>query len=280
MFVGMPVRDGVHPLTMAGTVTPILHGFGGVLGTVIGSPWVDLARTDLVSQFLATREQELLFVDADIYFDPAIVETMRAACADVLTCTYRKKIAPHAFNLNPLGNQQPHIRRLREASMRLVGGARVIEIESDGLGCTLIARRVIEQLIKKHPELEFVAKDGTRKSWLFQPFIAPDADGLPRPAHDDRAFFLRARAAGFKVECLIDATIFHDGIEGRFGDLFDGHVSAELELGNRRVERAHLSPPGNGAHLSPPARLSPPGNGSTRLSPPEHWASTSTVTHG
>jgi hypothetical protein len=235
MFVGLPVRDNVHPLTMAATVSPILQQHGGQLGLEIGCPWIDIARTNIISQFLRSNETHLLFVDSDVWFDSSIVVVMMQECTDVLTCTYRKRKPPHDFCLRPIGNQQPHARRLFEAPMRIVeiqqsevparGTARVLEIESDGLGCTLVRRHVIEKMVSDHPELTYVDDDGAKRYWLFQPFVATDAEGVARPACDDKAFFLRARGSGFKVECLIDATIFHDGVEGRFGETFDAAIA-------------------------------------------------------
>jgi hypothetical protein len=226
MFVGLPVRDNVHPLTMAATISPILQRYGGQLGLEIGCPWIDIARTNIVSQFMKSNETHLLFVDSDVWFDPSIILAMLKADADVLTCTYRKRKPPHDFCLRPIGNQQPAARRLLEAPMRRVDGARVIEIESDGLGCTLVRRHAIEKMVSDHPELTYVDDDDVIRCWLFQPFVATDEDGVPRPACDDKAFFLRARGSGFKVECLIDATIFHDGVEGRFGNVFDSAIAS------------------------------------------------------
>jgi hypothetical protein len=237
MFVGLAVRDQVHPLTMAATVSPVLQRYGGQLGLEIGCPWIDIARTNLVARFLASAEELLMFVDADVWFEPSVVQSMIDARADVLTCTYRKRSPPHDFCLRPLGNQEPHARRLVESPLRIAemplgdvparrAIARVLEIESDGLGCTLIRRHVIEKMVWDHPELRYVDDDGTDRYWLFQPFVATDPDGIARSAGDDKAFFLRARGSGFKVECLIDATIFHDGIEGRFGDVFDAAIES------------------------------------------------------
>jgi hypothetical protein len=226
MFVGLPVRDNVHPLTMAATVMPVLQRHGGQLGLEIGCPWIDIARTNLVARFLASKESLLLFVDSDVWFEPAVLDAMIAANADILTCTYRKRSPPHDFCLRPLGSQQPHARRLLESPMRLLEEKRILEIESDGLGCTFIRRRVIEKMVWDHPELRYVDDDNTDRYWLFQPFVATDPSGVARSAGDDKAFFLRARGSGFKVECLIDATIFHDGVEGRFGNVFDAAIES------------------------------------------------------
>jgi hypothetical protein len=210
MFIGLPMRDDARPETKR-----MISGLQGRLGIVKGCPWVDIARTEIVELFLASGEAELLFVDADNWTDVETIAAMRTAGAAIITCTYRKRIPPHIWCMQPLEGKHPRL-----APMRTVDGKRIIEIESDGMGCCLIQRHVIETMVAKHPELDYVADDGTARHWLFQPFIALDHTGVRRPAGDDRAFFLRARAAGFKVECLVDATVFHDGIEGRLADVF------------------------------------------------------------
>lgn len=221
MFIGLPVRDDALPQTKA-TIEAILKRHGGSLYAHIGCPWVDIARTEIVARFLQTKETHLLWVDADNWFDPFLADGMLGANSPIVTCTYRKRFPPHAFCATPLGNQTPHIRRWREAPMRAVDGMRLVEIESNGLGCTLVQRHVIEHLVEAHPELSYANDAGRDRRWIFQPFVEPDADGIPRMAGDDRAFFIRARRAGFKVECLIDETVWHDGIEGNFArDVFD-----------------------------------------------------------
>ncbi len=51
-------------------------------------------------------------------------------------------------------------------------------------------------------------------------FLFVDGSGIQRHAHDDTAFFLRVKAAGFKPECLVDAPITHDGYAGNLAELF------------------------------------------------------------
>jgi hypothetical protein len=215
MFIGMPIREGVLPATM-GTIFGLLQKYPrSTLGTIQGCTWIDIARTEVLAQFLQTDQQELLWIDADISFDPNTIATMQAAKADVITATYRKRKPPHNFNVRTLRGEHP-----AEAPSRLVGQSRVIEIESDGLGCCLVQRAVIEKMVRELPELSYTSDDGGMRHWLFQPFVHVDFDGRRLPACDDKAFFLRARAVGFKVECLVDATVVHEGVPGRLADVF------------------------------------------------------------
>lgn len=178
---------------------------------VADCPWIDIARAELVGRFLDGKETELLFIDSDIWFDPKIVATMRAAESDVITCTYRKRSPPHQFVAALHGKKHP-----KEVECRRVDGCHVIEIERDGLGCCLIQRRVIEKMCT--PDLSYTSETG-QQGWNLFEYGLIEEDGVRRLGHEDKAFFQRVRAAGFKVECLMDAVIVHGGVPGRFLDV-------------------------------------------------------------
>ncbi len=214
MFIGTPLYGQMQSPTES-TIRGVLRLHGGKCSAVQGCSAVDLARSEVLGKFLESSESELLWVDADVSFDPAVVERMRDANADVITCTYRQRIAPHNYCARPLGGVHPTM-----APRRQVGAARIIEIERDGLGCCLVRRHVVERMIAISPGLFYVNNEGQRRAWLFQPFAYLDALGVQRPAADDVAFFMRARAAGFKIECLVDATVHHDGVSGCLADVF------------------------------------------------------------
>jgi hypothetical protein len=214
MFLAIPAHYDVSEETKR-TSLEVLARFGGTCVILQGTPWVDIARTELVARFLRSPERELLFIDSDIAFAPSVVDAMLAASSDIVVAPYKKKKPPHHWNLRTLEDELPD-----EAPLRRVGEQRLIEIESDGLGACLVRRAVLEQLTARHPELVYRTDDDEPRCWLFQPFVHPDADGTPRPACDDRAFFLRARDAGFRVEALVDVVVYHDGIGGSLAEVF------------------------------------------------------------
>jgi hypothetical protein len=47
---------------------------------------------------------------------------------------------------------------------------------------------------------------------------------VPRAVGEDIAFMFRARAVGFKVECVADCTVDHDGIACNLGELLDSDL--------------------------------------------------------
>jgi hypothetical protein len=214
MFLAIPAHYDASAETKR-TIAEVLGRFGGTALILQGTPWIDIARTELVARFLESKEEDLLFIDSDIAFAPSVVDAMRSAASDLVVAPYKKRKPPHRWNLRTLDDEHPD-----EAPMRRVGEHRLIEVESDGLGACLVGRRVLERLTARHPELVYRNDQDEPRCWLFQPFVHPDHDGTPRPACDDRAFFLRARDAGFRVEALVDVVVYHDGIQGSLAEVF------------------------------------------------------------
>lgn len=224
MFVAFPIHGVIWPQSMATAMSLLARG-----GTfrMYGSPWLDEVRSELVGQFLESREEELFFLDADNWVAGdliSIVETMRAANADVITCTYRKRTPPHSWvvRVNP-----------KTASVREVDGKRVMTVDGDGLGCCLIRRRVLESMRDRYrEELAYVNEGGADRVNLFEYGVWKDVKGIRHPGQEDRSFFERVWTAGFRPECLVDATVIHGSVPGNFGaEVLDAKVVVEREPG-------------------------------------------------
>ncbi|HXN33727.1 MAG TPA: hypothetical protein VN894_17780 [Polyangiaceae bacterium] len=224
MFFATPVYRKPSEATRK-TVEALLRRFGGQWVTV-ELPWVGNARSELAGQFLESGEPHCLWIDADISFAPEVVDLMLAAAAPIITCTYRRRKPPHGWAAQSLDR-----RDLCFAPERILPGGkqRVIEIASDGFGCVLVRRDAIERMCRRYrdpwrgPKLGYVSAEGKPRVHLFAHGVET-VDGRPRAVGEDTAFFLRARACGFTVECLADATIVHDGIRGCLGATFDALV--------------------------------------------------------
>ena len=218
MFFATPVYRKPSDATRR-TVEALQRRFGGPWVTV-ELPWVSIARSELAGKFLETSATECLWIDADISFAPETVDAMLAAAAPIITCTYRRRKPPHGWAAQSLDG-----RDLCFAPERLLPGGRqrVIEIAWDGFGCVLVRRDVIDRMCRRYrdpwrgPKLGYVGVGGKPRVHLFAHGVET-VDGERVAIGEDTAFFMRARACGFKIECLADATIWHDGIKGRLGD--------------------------------------------------------------
>ena len=209
-----PVPRGV--LT-AGAVIRTLseRGMRGVRDLVPCCTLLPLARSVQASRFLASPCEWMLCIDDDISADPATVLEMLSANADCLFATYAQRMPPHRITLRTIGGRDP-----RDAPTRTTAtGARVLEVAGGGLGLALVHRRVIEALFRRHPELAF-QEGGTAHVKIFEEQFL-DVDGQRRSVGEDLAFYARVLAAGFKVECLADAVVDHDGTVANLGDFLD-----------------------------------------------------------
>src|SRR5271165_5742917 len=223
MFIATPAyREPTEPTKRTAEGIHALHG--GVWRILSGCPWVGNARSELAGDFLESGESHMLWLDADIAFDPAIVQTMLDADAALITCTYRQRKKPDTFTVRTLHGEHPI-----DAPRRLVGGARVLEISDDGLGCCLVKRGVIEHMYAGLPQAGYVNDDGKARVHLFAHGVAL-IDGVRRAEGEDGAFFRRARALGHKVECLADAVIYHDGVPGRLADYLETEADKEKSM--------------------------------------------------
>jgi len=216
MLIAIPSYIGVSPKTML-TVVNVSTRYGGQISTVSDCPWIDQARSELVGQFLDSSQEELLFIDSDVSFDVSLVEGMKECKSDIVTVSYRRRVQPFHWSLTPLTQQM----KIKDSPMRNTdGGLRVIEIMSDGLGCCLIQRAVIEKMTENYPNLIYFTDEFKKRVNLFQHGVGV-IDGKPSFIGEDRMFFARARASGFKVECLVDATIHHGQITDSLAREFD-----------------------------------------------------------
>ncbi len=181
MFIATPCYRGEPQESTKRTATAIHASHGGEWRIVEGLPWVDHARAELVAEFLDTGEAEMLWLDADISFDPRVVDRMLAQTYHVVLCQYRTRKPPHQF--------------------------------VEGLGCCLVRRHAVETLWNAHPELAYMREHTVDKPGraLFTHGVGRASDGMTRMIGEDQAFLDRCRAAGFGVKSLKE-NICHDGV--------------------------------------------------------------------
>lgn len=245
LLFGPPQEDTPAGCRTIRSAVKLLHerGIRASVDVDAGATLLSLSRSSMAARFLDTGAKHLWFVDDDIYTPSETVLAMLSADADVVFVPYRQRYAPYPFVVRFRTGETVHNAPMRhmpcKCSVRAHLGAarpeyrRFLEVESGGLGCALIARRVIEKLFDVHRELQWFDADGKRQCWIFREELHEDppndrglADELDparrrHPVGEDIAFMQRACAAGFTVEAMIDAEIIHGGVRSDLGRSMD-----------------------------------------------------------
>lgn len=108
---------------------------------------VTRARNILVAMFLESGCSHLMFIDADIEFDPESVIRMLAMNKPIVAGAYPKKTLPidYAINLKFLDKER--------SKVRIENGA--VEVLDASTGFFLIQRYVFDKMIEHYPELHY-----------------------------------------------------------------------------------------------------------------------------
>jgi hypothetical protein len=219
---GRPAPRGVRTMREACAALSQMS-CSGLWSVIPGCTLLAVARSVQATQFLATHCEAMICIDDDIYTEPSTIVDLVEAGGDIVFATYRERLGHHRVILHTLDDGDPRLAPTR----RLESGRRVLELKTGPMGCCLIRRHVIERVIEAHPELTFEDSDGSRHTCIFnQSLVLEDRGGrqVPRAVGEDIAFMFRARAVGFKVECVADCTVDHDGIACNLGELLDSDL--------------------------------------------------------
>lgn len=198
-------------------------GFDASLALLGGDALVARARATLVAAFLdAPEATHLLFIDADIAFEPQQVARLLAADREFTAAFYPLKTIDWARL------PQRHVagEPLAEAGLSYVGlPCRGTEARRDGRfvtavyaggGFQLLHRTAIERMIAAYPETRFAATntyppppEASRNLYaLFDSLIDPET-GLY--LSEDYAFCQRWRAIGGEIWLDLDSRLTHTG---------------------------------------------------------------------
>jgi hypothetical protein len=160
-------------------------------------PWLHVARAMLVGAYKDGQGASILFRDDDLDPSPVVVSRMLAANVPAI-------VAPYVLRADDDESGKPSPARF-DTTLNEDGSVRWA-----GLGCALIKRAVISRLWFDHgDELQFMRR-GHRYVAMFRDFFADRDDGVEL-LEEDRAFWWRVQAAGYRVEALDDVMIPHAG---------------------------------------------------------------------
>jgi hypothetical protein len=231
IFVATPMYGGM----CTGMYTSGIMQLVGVCGAnqiqmyfsfMMNESLITRARNSMAYDFLETDATHLMFIDADISFNPNDIPPMVKADKDIICGVYPKKeinwvdvseAVKRGVPPDQLGNftgafvvNLPHG---VETTTGKVNDA--MEIANGGTGFMLIKRKVFEDLADKVPSYTndmYHAVDTVRKPKIIKEYFATSIDEESnRLLSEDYHFCKIAREAGFKVYAAPWASFGHTG---------------------------------------------------------------------
>lgn len=177
------------------------------LGMVIGSSVVQWARDEVVDLFLKSDATRLFWIDSDMAWRAEDFMRLLALSQyrDVICGAYPAKVDRPTFYVNHDGWPQ--------------GEYGLIEIKGTGLGFTVMARKVVEDLVARAPRI--FDEVGNRELAEVFRVGATDSHGRRSRCGEDMAFFADIRALGHKVWLDPAVDLSHIGSKTYTGSLID-----------------------------------------------------------
>ena len=220
LYIAMPCYDMVKIQTMISMVKLVAQlttaGIKMEVNTM-KSPYIAYARNILTARFMESEYDYLLFIDADVEFEPECPLRMLVAQKDIVCTPYRIKTNDPSITKYTTTVEDTQ-------NVKILPGG-LIEILQGPAGMMMIHRRVFEKLIKDRPDLEILThqhKDLFPKDLkIFSFWDCTFKDGMW--TGDDIAFCNLARSVGFKLHANIESTLTHHGsygYKGRYGEGF------------------------------------------------------------
>jgi hypothetical protein len=231
VFLATPMYGGMCTGSYSTSLmtTPMKFSQAGVLmyyAHMMNESLITRARNSLADDFLKSNATHLMFVDADIGFNPEDIIRMIDADKDIICGLYPKKeihwgrVTQAVQNGIPPEELKDHVGTF---VVNLVDNKQVavkmdepFEITNGGTGFMLIKRGVFEFLSDKVPQYKrdmYTATETERTAQYIKEFFAtsidPDADN--RLLSEDYHFCKLARQHGFKIHAAPWAQLSHTG---------------------------------------------------------------------
>ena len=181
-------------------------------------------RNLLTCGFLDSNFDYMLFVDADVEFQPEAVARMLVPKKDIICTPYRVKEENIKYAV-----------KFKDPDFIKIEPFDLVEIEEGPAGLMLIKRVVFERLMDKRSDLKINFDEPTRKKMNEE--IGAVEDAIDRYMYnfwdttfhldtgewkgEDLSFCALAREAGFKIHANLDSGTTHHGswgFQGKFGD--------------------------------------------------------------
>ncbi len=201
-----------------------------------GDALITRARASLISQFLDDPEAtHLLFVDADIGFEPDQVVRLIECGADMCAAIYPVKrmdwgkirTVIEAARPNPAAAALQYVFEVEDPNA-VIAQAGFVRVRYAGTGFLMIRRGALERMCSHYPQLQYkrdhsidAASESEKRFALFECMIAEDGTYLS----EDFAFCKRWTDIGGEVWADLDSRLNHVGPMAFCGDLSSQFVA-------------------------------------------------------
>jgi hypothetical protein len=235
ILIGTPCYNGLvtaeYLVSMLGLQKELIrHGIDFEVNTPTTVSLIPVARNYLVSEVLQNKHfTHLLFIDADLGFEPSLVPRLVAADKDVVAGIYPLK----HLNVSAIRNLPPDkpIAATYHYAVAIVPGAQptsdgFVQAEYAATGFMLIRREVLEQMAARYAELKYThmfalpgaatAPPSDHLYSLFDTSLDPE-QGLYLP--EDYTFCRRWRAIGGEIWVDVFSKFKHVGSFAHEGDV-------------------------------------------------------------
>lgn len=213
LFVALPAYDFKVSLKLAVSLARLAqmspqHGIEINIGSICGCSVVSRARNLLVKDFLESNCTDLMFIDADINFEPDDVLRLMAWASDPKKGIVGGVPRTRKTNKVYIAQLDQDEQGLTMNRMGLVRAKRI------ATAFMLVRRDVFERLVNEHPEWDYYDHNTERKLNAVFDFLITEEGYMG----EDYLFCDRARAIGYEV--WIDPTIKlgHMGVQEYEGD--------------------------------------------------------------
>jgi hypothetical protein len=244
LVVATPCFGGqisVHYAISLFKLQKVLRTYAGLNLKVLfkdGDALITRARASLISQFLDDPSAtHLLFIDADIGFEPEQVVRLLECGADMCAAIYpikridwdkiRKTIETARPNAAAAALQ--YVFEVDDANA-VVAKAGFIRVRYAGTGFLMIRRQALEQMCAHYPQLHYkrdhsvdAATVSDNRFALFECMIAEDGTYLS----EDFAFCRRWTAMGGEIWADLESKLAHVGPMAFYGDLSSQFAAAD-----------------------------------------------------
>jgi hypothetical protein len=204
-----------------------------------GDALITRARASLISQFLDDRSAtHLLFIDADIGFEPEQVVRLIECGADICAAVYpikridwdRVKQTIETARPNPAAAALKYVFEVDDPNA-VTAKAGFVKVRYAGTGFLMIRRAALERMCAHYPQLRYkrdhsrdAATASDNRFALFECMIAEDGTYLS----EDFAFCKRWTAIGGEIWADLASRLNHVGPMAFCGDLSSQFVGASV----------------------------------------------------